>query len=176
MQLHETPLAGAFFVAATTLTDERGAFGRLFDAAAFAQHGLDPTLAQASFSFNARAGTLRGLHYQREPWAEAKLVRCTRGRVFDVIVDLRPDSATRLRWFGAELSDDGHEAIYVPRGFAHGFVTLTDRTELHYQISTAYHPESAGGIRWDDPAVGIDWPSEPVVMSERDASYPLLAS
>ncbi len=176
MHFEETPLAGAFVVVPSTLTDDRGAFGRLYDAAAFAEHGLDPTLAQASFSYNTTAGTLRGMHYQLEPWAEAKLVRCTRGRVFDVMVDLRPGSATRLGWFGRELTEDGHEALYIPGGFAHGFITLTDGVELHYQISTEYHPESSTGVRWDDPAFGIEWPREPAVISPRDASYPLLTS
>ena len=176
MRFDATEIAGAYVVVPTTLTDERGAFGRLFDSALFAEQGLDPTLTQASFSYNEAAGTLRGLHYQLEPWSEAKLVRCTRGRVFDVLVDLRPGSDTHHRWFGRELSDDTREALYIPRGCAHGFVTLTSGAELHYQISTAYHPESAAGVRWDDPMFGIEWPRQPAVISERDASYPMVSS
>jgi dTDP-4-dehydrorhamnose 3,5-epimerase len=174
VQFLETPLAGSYVIVPTILPDERGSFGRLFDATLFLERGLDATLTQASFSYNTLPGTLRGLHYQREPWSEAKLVRCTRGRVYDVMVDLRADSNTRLQWFGRELSEDTHEALYIPRGFAHGFLTLSAGAELHYQISTEYHPESATGCRWDDPAFAINWPREPAVISERDASYPML--
>ena len=174
LEFRETPLAGSFVVVPTSLEDERGSFGRLFDEALFRGHGLDPSLAQASFSYNVSAGTLRGMHYQRDSWAETKLVRCTRGRVFDVIVDLRAGSATRLGWFGVELDERAHNAVYVPVGFAHGFMTLTPGAELNYQISTPYHPDSSAGLRWNDPALAIDWPIEPRVISERDATYPLL--
>jgi dTDP-4-dehydrorhamnose 3,5-epimerase len=175
LELRETPLAGSFVIVPTSLDDERGSFGRLFDAALFRSRGLDPSLAQASFSYNIAARTLRGMHYQREPWAETKLVRCTRGKVFDVIVDLRAGSKTRLGWFGVELDERARNAVYVPAGFAHGFVTLTPDAELYYQISTPYHPESSAGLRWDDPSLAIDWPVEPSVISERDSTYPLLA-
>ena len=170
LEIAGTPLAGAFVILPTNVVDERGSFGRLFDEAQFRAQGLDPSLAQASFSYNIAARTLRGLHYQREPWAETKLVRCTRGRVFDVIVDLRAGSQTQLGWFGLELDERTRNAIYIPAGFAHGFVTL------HYQISTPYRPASSAGLRWDDPALAIDWPVEPLVISERDCTYPLLGA
>lgn len=174
LQFQETPLAGAFVIIPTGVDDERGSFGRLFDQDLFRDRGLDVTLAQASFSYNIAERTLRGMHYQREPWAETKLVRCTRGSVYDVVVDLRAGSKTRLRWFGVELDERARNAIYIPAGFAHGFVTLTPDAELHYQISTPYHPGSSAGIRWDDPVLGIQWPVEPAVISDRDGSYPLL--
>lgn len=174
MQLQPTALAGAFVVVPDPVVDGRGSFGRLFDAEIFAAHGLDPTLAQSNYSHNIARGTLRGMHFQREPFGEAKLVRCTRGRVFDVMVDLRPESPTRCRWFGVELDDELRNAVYIPAGFAHGFLTLADDTELHYQMSAPYHQESASGVRWDDPAFAIDWPHRPTVISERDASYDLL--
>jgi len=174
LEFVETPLAGAFVVVPISHDDERGSFGRLFDEALFREQGLDPTLAQASFSYNRAARTLRGMHYQRESWAETKLVRCTRGKVFDVIVDLRAGSPTRLGWFGVELDERTRNAVYVPAGFAHGFLTLTPDAELHYQISAPYHPGSGAGLRWDDPALAIGWPAEPEVISERDATYPLL--
>lgn len=175
MRLEETPLPGAFVVTPTAVVDDRGSFGRLFDAELFAASGLDPALAQASFSYNIAAGTLRGLHYQRAPWAETKLVRCTRGRVYDVMVDLRAGSSTLHQWFGIELTEQARNAVYIPQGFAHGFITLTDGAELHYQISVPYRPEGAAGVRWDDPAFGIEWPAAPTVISERDASYPFVA-
>lgn len=174
LALLETPLAGAFIVLPTSLDDERGSFGRLFDDELFRARGLEPSLAQASYSYNVAAGTLRGMHYQRDPWAETKLVRCTRGHVFDVIVDLRAGSPTRLGWFGVELDEHIRNAVYVPAGFAHGFITLTPGAELHYQISAPFHPESGAGVRWDDPSIAIDWPVAPTVISERDATYPLL--
>ena len=174
LEFRETPLVGAFVIVPITHNDDRGSFGRLFDEALFRGRGLDPSLAQASFSYNVTARTLRGMHYQREPWAETKLVRCTRGKVFDVIVDLRVGSPTRLGWFGVELDERTRIAIYIPAGFAHGFVTLTPDAELHYQISTPYHSGSSAGLRWDDPSLAIDWPIKPDVISERDANYPLL--
>ena len=170
----ETPLAGSFVITPTSVTDERGSFGRLFDEALFRERGLNTSLAQASFSYNIAAGTLRGMHYQRETWAETKLVRCTRGRVYDVIVDLRTESQTRLGWFGVELDDRLRNAVYVPVGFAHGFVTLTPDAELHYQISTPFHLQSSAGLRWDDPSLAIDWPVVPRVISARDSALPFL--
>lgn len=175
LEFRETPLAGSFVIVSMSSADERGSFGRLFDEALFRERGMDPSIAQTSFSYNFAARTLRGMHYQRESWAETKLVRCTRGKVFDVIVDLRTSSPTRLGWFGIELDERNHKAIYVPVGFAHGFVTLTPAAEVHYQISTPYHPDSGAGLRWNDPALAIDWPVEPDVISERDATYPLLS-
>lgn len=176
LEFRETPLAGAFLIVPVSRVDERGSFGRLFDEALFRERGLDPSLAQASFSYNVAARTLRGMHYQREPWAETKLVRCTRGGVFDVIVDLRAGSPTRLRWFGVELDEQSRNAIYVPAGFAHGFLTLTPHAEMHYQISRPYNPDHSAGLRWDDPVLSIHWPADPVVISKRDETYPLLDS
>jgi dTDP-4-dehydrorhamnose 3,5-epimerase len=174
VKLLETPLPGAYVVELETIEDERGWFARTFDAAAFEELGLDPAVVQCNASFNHRAGTLRGMHYQADPHGEAKLVRCTRGAVYDVIVDLRPSSATRCRWFGAELRAGGSVSLFVPAGFAHGFQTLEDNTEVHYQMSHHYVPDAARGVRWDDPAFGIDWPEPPVsgrVISERDSAY-----
>jgi dTDP-4-dehydrorhamnose 3,5-epimerase len=166
------PLAGAFTVELEPVADERGFFARSFCRDAFRARGLAADYPQCSVSFNARRGTLRGMHYQAAPHAEAKLVRCTRGRLYDVIVDLRPESHTCCRWVGVELDAARRNALYVPEGFAHGFLTLEDETEVFYQISHAYVPESARGVRYDDPAFGIRWPAAPSVISERDRSYP----
>lgn len=174
MRFTPTPLAGAFVVSAERMADERGHFARLYCREEFARQGLDPSLAQTSVSWNRDSGTLRGMHYQAAPHAEAKLVRCTRGALFDVIVDLRPDSGTRGSWFGMELAADGDDMLYVPEGFAHGFLTLAADTEVHYQISVPYHPPASRGFRWDDPEVGISWPAQPRVISARDRKLPLL--
>jgi dTDP-4-dehydrorhamnose 3,5-epimerase len=169
----EAEIPGAFVVEPEPIPDERGSFARIFDEAQFAEHGLDTAFGQWSVSFNERAGTLRGMHFQREPHAETKLVRCTRGALYDVIVDLRADSPTFRHWTGIELSADNRLTLYIPKGLAHGFQTLVDGTEVAYAISEPYKPESAGGVRWDDPAFGIDWPdAEERVMSEKDRSWP----
>jgi dTDP-4-dehydrorhamnose 3,5-epimerase len=171
MRFTETPLSGAYIVDAEAREDERGLFARTFCAEEFAAHGLDARVAQCSISFNRRTGTLRGLHYQAAPHAEAKLVRCTAGAIFDVVVDLRPESPTYTRHFAVTLTPHDRRALYVPVGFAHGFQTLADETEVLYQIS---HPFSVTtGVRWDDPTFGIDWP--PVAerfMNERDRTFP----
>jgi len=162
-------------VVAEPIGDERGWFARTFDAEAFAAHGLEPAVVQCNVSYNARAGTLRGMHFQREPHGEDKLVRCQRGALFDVIVDLRPGSPTRGRWFGVELTPDNGRSLFIPKGLAHGFQTLADDTEVHYQMSTPYVPGAGDGVRWDDPAFGIEWPDAPPggrIISERDAAYP----
>ena len=173
MRFTETPVPGAFVVDLDRHVDERGSFARTFDRFEFAARGLEPAVVQCSTSFNARAGTLRGLHYQAAPHGEPKLVRCTRGAVFDVIVDLRRDLATHRRWFGVELSADSGRALYVPTGVAHGFQTLRDRSEVLYMMGHEYVPSAAAGVRWDDPAFGIEWPpAERRVMSERDRTYP----
>jgi dTDP-4-dehydrorhamnose 3,5-epimerase len=172
VKLVPTPLAGAFVVELSPLRDERGHFARTFDAAAFAEAGLDARIAQCNTSFNASAGTLRGLHYQAEPHGEGKLVRCTRGAVWDVAVDLRRGSETFCQWFGVELRADGVASYFIPAGFAHGFVTLAADSEVHYQMTYHYVPEAARGVRWDDPAFGIEWPAPPSTLSERDATYP----
>jgi len=175
MIFRETGLAGAWLIEPERLEDERGFFARSWCAREFAERGLDPRLSQCSISRNRKAGTLRGLHYQRAPHAEAKLVRVTRGRAFDVIVDLRPASPTRHRWFGTELDAESAVMVYVPAGFAHGFQTLEDDTDLFYQISVPHHPPSAAGLRWDDPALAIAWPpARERIISERDLAYPLV--
>jgi dTDP-4-dehydrorhamnose 3,5-epimerase len=169
----DTALAGAFVVELQPREDERGLFARSFCQNEFRARGMDPVVAQCNVSYNRRRGTLRGLHYQAAPREEAKLVRCTQGGIWEVIVDLREQSHTRLHWFAAELTAENRRAIYVPRGFAHGFQTLTDDAEVFYQMSEFYDPQCASGIRWDDPAIGIRWPLENPILSERDRALPL---
>ena len=171
----ETPIAGAWLIELEPIGDERGWFARTFDVEQFRTRGLHPTVRQTSLSFNHRAGTLRGLHYQAEPHGEDKLVRCTAGAIFDVIVDLREGSTSYLDWFGVELKARKRRMIYAPPGVAHGFQTLTDETEVHYQMSVDHRPESASGVRWDDPELAIDWPEAERIVSERDRSLPTLA-
>ena len=175
MIFHSTSLPGAFILEIEPQNDERGFFARTFCTRELATHGLDTRIDQCSISFNNKAGTLRGMHFQAQPHEEAKLVRCTAGVIFDVIIDLRASSGTRGCWFGVELSEKNHKALFVPKGFAHGFLTLADRTEVFYQISVPFVPNSGRGIRWNDPAIGIVWPMQPSIISERDASYPSLA-
>jgi len=170
----EAPLRGAYIIDMTRMEDERGFFARSFCAGDFATRGMAAPVNQCSVSFNARKGTLRGLHYQTAPHEEEKLVRCTGGAVFDVIADLRPESPTRRQWFGIELTAANHRSLYIPKGFAHGFVSLADETEVLYMISVPYAPGFAQGLRWNDPALGIRWPVTPAVISARDAEYPLL--
>jgi dTDP-4-dehydrorhamnose 3,5-epimerase len=172
MIFRATGIDGAWVIEAEQLGDERGFFARTWDADEFAERGLNPRLAQCSISYNRARGTLRGLHYQAAPFEEAKLVRCTAGAIFDVVVDLRPESSSFKGWFGEELSAENRRALYVPEGCAHGFLTLADDSEVHYQISQFYAPESARGVRWDDPAFGITWPGEVVVINDRDRTYP----
>jgi dTDP-4-dehydrorhamnose 3,5-epimerase len=172
MRFTETKVAGAFLIEPEPIADERGFFARTWCREEFADHGLTPELAQANISFNHRKGTLRGLHYQAAPHAEAKLVRSTRGAIWDLALDLRRDSPTYLAWFGAELGDANRAMLYVPEGCAHGFLTLTDDAEVAYQMSAPYAPEAARGVRFDDPAFGIEWPGEVVVINERDRTYP----
>ena len=167
-----TSLAGACIVEQERRTDERGFFARTWCAHEFAEHGLEPELSQCSVSFNHRRGTLRGLHYQEPPFAEAKLVRCTRGALYDVAVDLRPDSPTFRAWIGVELTEDDGRALYIPRGLAHGFYALADATEVAYQMSTPFVPEAARGVRWNDPFHGARWPGPVEVIAPRDRDYP----
>ena len=167
MIFHRTPLDGAWVVEPERLGDERGWFARTFDAAAFAERGMPDGIVQANASFNARAGTLRGMHFQREPHGEPKVVRVTRGAVFDVAVDLR----TRA-WHGVELTAGNGLAFLIPAGMAHGFVTLEDDTEVLYLMGHEYVADAASGVRWDDPAFGIAWPRPPAVISDRDAAWP----
>ena len=152
--------------------DERGFFARTFCINEFATHGLDTKLVQCSISFNTRKGTLRGLHYQTAPHAETKLVRCTRGAVYDVVVDLRANSPTLRQWVGVELTEQKRNMVYIPEGCAHGFLTLADESEVFYQMSEFYSPKSARGVRWNDPAFRIGWPGKVEVISERDRTYP----
>lgn len=174
MKIAETPLAGAFTVKPDLIEDDRGFFARSFCQHEFRAAGLEPVVAQCNISFNRKRGTLRGMHYQISPYEEAKLVRCTRGAIFDVIVDVREGSATCFNWFGVELTAENRLALYIPAGFAHGFQTLVDDSEVLYQMSEFYHAESARGLRWDDPRIGVSWPVADPVMSPRDHAYPLL--
>lgn len=168
----ETPLVGAFIIEPERREDERGFFARTWCQREFTAHGLNPRLVQCNISFNKKKGTLRGMHYQAAPYEEAKLVRCTYGAIYDVIVDLRPASPTFKQYFGVTLTAEARNALYIPEGFAHGFLTLADESEIFYQMSEFYAPDYAGGVRWDDPAFGINWPASVQVISERDAAYP----
>ncbi len=174
MIVRETTVLGVLVIEPEPSIDDRGLFARTFCMAELATHGISMQIAQASTSYNECRGTLRGMHLQLSPHEEAKIVRCTRGVVFDVAVDLRADSATFLRWAAVELSAETRRELFVPTGCAHGFLTLDEATELEYLISIPYAPESAVGVRWDDPAIGIDWPFAPQVMSDRDRSFPLV--
>jgi dTDP-4-dehydrorhamnose 3,5-epimerase len=174
----ETPLPGAWVIELERIADQRGWFARTFDTEDFRTRGLNPDVAQCNASFNARRDTLRGMHYQAEPHGESKLVRCVRGAVFDVAVDLRPDSPTYRDWHGVQLSAENRLAYYIPAGLAHGFQTQTADCEVLYQMGNPYVPEAARGVRFDDPAFGIRWP-EPAgerTVSERDAGYPDFSS
>ena len=169
----ETPLPGAFVIDLEMREDERGFFARAWCEDEFREHGLETRVVQCNMSYNNEAGTLRGLHYQLRPHSEVKLVRCTRGAIWDVIVDLREDSPTYKAWFGLELTADNRTMLYVPEQFAHGYVTLAPGTEIFYQVSEFYSPGHEGGIRWNDPAIGIRWPETEVrVISDKDASHP----
>lgn len=173
MIFSETKLPGAFIIEIQRLEDERGFFGRSFCSLEFEERGLNPFVAQCNVSFNRDAGTLRGMHFQAAPHAEEKLVRCTRGALYDVIIDLRPESPSFKRWVSLELTEDNGRMLYIPKGFAHGFQTLADKTEIFYQMSAFYHPDSGRGVRWNDPAFGIQWPeTDRVILSDRDRLWP----
>jgi dTDP-4-dehydrorhamnose 3,5-epimerase len=172
MIFSETELPGAYVIDLEPIEDERGFFARSWCEREFSKHGLSTKIAQANISFNKRKGTLRGMHFQKPPHAEVKLVRCTRGAIYDVIIDLRPDSPARSRWIGVELTAENRRMLYVPKLFAHGFQTLADDTEIFYLVSDFYAPEAEGGVRWDDPAFGIDWPlGEPTDISDKDRGW-----
>jgi len=171
MKFEETPLHGAYLIYLEPIKDERGFFARSWCHDEFKKNGLDANLIQCSVSFNTKKGTLRGMHYQTAPHEETKLVRCTRGSMYDVIVDLRRDSPTFKQWFAAELTAENHLAMYVPKGFAHGLQTLEDNTEAFYQISEKYFPENATGVRWNDSAFGIKWPEMKPILSQKDSEY-----
>jgi len=172
MQFIETELKGAYIIEPERLEDERGFFARSFCKNEFKEHGLNDNLAQCNISFNKEKGTMRGMHLQIPPKEEAKLVRCTMGSIHDIIVDLRKDSPTFKMHVGDTLTPDNRKMLYVPEGFAHGFITLEDNTEVFYQMSEFYAPECARGYRYNDPAFGIDWPQEVKVISDRDRDYP----
>ncbi len=176
MNFHETKLKGAFVIELERKEDERGFFARAWCQKEFEAHGLNRNLVQANVSYNRKRGTLRGLHYQVAPHEEAKLVRCFRGAIYDVIVDLRPDSPTYLRWIGVELTAENRCMLYVPEGFAHGFQTLEDDTEVFYQVSQFYTPGAERGVRWDDPTFAIEWPAaKRRVISVKDQNWPLFS-
>jgi len=172
----ETPLAGAFLIDLERREDERGFFARTWCRREFASHGLDPCVVQASIAQNGRRGTVRGMHYQAPPHEETKVVRCPRGAVYDVIVDLRPDSPSYGRWFGAELSAANGRALYIPAGCAHGYQTLEDDTEVAYQMSAFYAPGFDRGLRHDDPALGIAWPLPVSLIAPKDQAWPPFAA
>ncbi len=173
MKFTPTPIPGAVVIDIEPIADERGFFARTWCAEEMAAHSLSSRVVQCSVSFNRRRGTLRGMHYQAPPHEEVKIVRCVRGAIHDVIVDLRPASPSFKRWFAVELSAANGRALYVPEGVAHGFQTLADESEVAYQMSERHHPESARGVRWDDPAFGIEWPAEASrIIHPRDRAYP----
>ena len=167
----ETKLKGSFIIELERLEDERGFFARSFCQREFEKHGLNPRIVQCNVSFNKKKSTLRGMHYQVVPHEEAKLVSCIRGAIYDVIIDLRPNSPTYCQWFAVELSAENYKMLYIPEGFAHGFQTLEDNTVVFYQMSEFYHPECARGVRWDDSAFGIDWPLLNPILSDRDRFF-----
>lgn len=169
----ETKLSGAYIIDLDPREDDRGFFARSWCAEEFKRHGLNPRLAQCNISFNRKRGTLRGMHYQIAPHEEAKLVRCTRGAIFDVMIDLQVESPMFHQWVAVELSAENHRAVYIPEGFAHGFQTLTDNVEIFYQMSDVYFPDLARGVRWNDPAFGINWPIQDVIVSKLDQGFPL---
>lgn len=171
MKFIETPLEGVYLIELEPVHDERGFFARTWCKEEFQEHGLNPNLAQCSLSFNKKKGTLRGMHYQCEPHQEAKLVRCCAGAIYDVVLDLRRGSQTFGKWFVAELSASDQKTLYIPEGCAHGFQSLEDESTVFYQISESYHPESARGVRWNDPLFSIKWPIATPILSERDRSF-----
>jgi dTDP-4-dehydrorhamnose 3,5-epimerase len=165
-------LPGAYVIEMEPIVDERGFFARTWGVEETKLHGLNPNVAQCSVSFNARKGTLRGMHYQDEPYPEAKLIRCCSGAIYDVLLDLRRTSPTYRKWFAVELTAENRRMLYAPEGVAHGFQALTDAAEVFYQISESYRPKLARGVRWNDPAFGIEWPLQNPILSQRDAAFP----
>ncbi len=173
MIFSELAISGAFLIKPQRIEDERGFFSRLFCRAEFEKFGLNPSLEQCSLSFNKKKGTLRGMHYQEDPHAETKIVQCLRGAIYDVILDLRPQSKTYKQWISVELDSSSRHMLYIPKGLAHGFQTLEDQTEVFYQISVPYAQAFSKGVRWNDPAFGIHWPLAVEVMSKKDEEYRL---
>jgi dTDP-4-dehydrorhamnose 3,5-epimerase len=174
MQFTPSRIPGAWMIDLDKIRDSRGFFAMTWLPDELRQHGIAPELAQCNLAFNHKRGTLRGMHFQKDPHAQAKIVRATRGSLLDVIVDLRPDSPTYRQWDSVELTQDNHRMFYMPAGIAHGYLTLTDDVEAYYHASTPWAPEAESGVRWNDPAFGITWPFEPVVISEKDRNWPLL--
>lgn len=172
MKFTESKLKGAYIIEVDKIGDHRGFFGRLWCKNEMEEHGLNTNLTQSNVSLSSQKGTLRGMHFQNEPYQETKLVRCTRGSVFDVIVDLRPDSPTFKQWFGAKLTADNYKMMYVPEGFAHGFLTLEDNSEVYYLVTEFYNKENESGVRYNDPAFGIEWPIDIIEISEKDNNHP----
>lgn len=172
MIFRETRLKGAFIIEIEKREDERGFFARAWCKKEFEEHGLASNMVQSNIAFNKRSGTLRGLHYQGAPYGEVKLVRCTLGSLYDVMVDVRPGSATYRQWVGVELTSDNHKMVYIPEGFAHGYQTLEDNTEVTYQVSQFFSPDYEQGIRYDDPGIGIDWPLIEKIISDKDKGWP----
>jgi dTDP-4-dehydrorhamnose 3,5-epimerase len=172
MIFHQTPLPDVVLIGLQPRIDDRGAFARIFCADEFKKHGLETQFVQANISKNTNAGTVRGMHFQHEPQAEVKLVHCIAGSIYDVVIDIRKDSATYLKWFGAELSQDNGMMMYVPRGFAHGYQALTDGATVHYMVSAFYAPNAEGGLRHNDPVIGIQWPLPISDVSTKDAAWP----
>jgi dTDP-4-dehydrorhamnose 3,5-epimerase len=172
MIFHSTDLEGVVLIAPEKRGDERGIFARMFCADEFAAQGLETRFVQQNMSRSTYRGTLRGMHFQRAPYAEVKLIRCVAGAVYDVLVDLRPDSPTFKKWQGFELTDANNHTLYAPKGVAHGFMTLADDVEMTYLHSTPYTPAAEGGVRWDDPSFAITWPMAPTVMADKDKAWP----
>jgi len=172
MIFKETKLKGAYIIELEPVKDERGFFARSFCQKEFEKHGIKVNVVQCNISYNKKKGTLRGMHYQVSPYQEAKIVSCVRGAIYDVIIDLRPDSPTYCQWLAVELSAENYKMFYISEGFAHGFQTLEDNTVVFYQMSEFYHPECARGVKWDDPAFGIKWPLSNRIISEKDMDYP----
>jgi len=169
----ETPLKGAFIIDIDPLKDERGLFARTWCEREFIEHGLNPDIKQCNISFNRYLGTLRGMHFQQAPYGESKLVRCTRGSIHDVIIDLRPDSTTFKQSYEISLTEQNHTMLYIPEGFAHGFQTMADNSEVFYQMSASYVPSAASGVRWNDPVFNITWPAvKNRIISRKDATIP----
>ena len=167
----ETKITGVYIIEPELLTDERGFFARSFCKEEFRKHGLETDIVQCNISYNKKKGTLRGMHYQVPPFEEAKIVSCTKGSIYDVVVDLRRDSPTYRYWHAEKLSADSYRMLYIPKECAHGFLTLEDNCIVYYQMGALYHPECAQGIRWNDPAIGIEWPVPAGIISEQDQSY-----
>lgn len=176
MIFKETPLKGAFEITPEKKEDERGFFFRTWCAKEMSEYGLNTKIKQINSSYSLKKGTLRGLTYQKNPFPETKLIRCIKGQIFDVIIDLRENSPTKNQWFGTILSEENHKMLYIPENFAHGFLTLEDNTEINYFVTEFYHPEVETGIRWDDPQFNIQWPIAPVIISDKDKNKPLFNS